>query len=153
MGAREYLLGFRRPTRDYRVDCLQMEAEKRISHSVKASEAHVNVDEGCSRPADPTMPHGRRTVSLFILSLLTPRLLERKRGDDYNEKKKNKQTKRELPFYYFDADAIDHLVRRIDEYKKNVLLSFCNGNCLNGSIYVKVDGRHAIYIFYRFASI
>jgi hypothetical protein len=39
LGAREYLPGFRRPTRDYRVDCLQMEAEKRISHSVKASES------------------------------------------------------------------------------------------------------------------
>lgn len=120
MGAREYLLGFRRPTRDYRVDCLQMEAEKRISHSVKASEAHVNVDEGCSRPADPTMPHGRRTVSLFILSLLTPRLFEAERGDDWNKEKKKKKKKRKRegpPLYYFDTRTLLSMtrLRRSDE--------------------------------------
>lgn len=117
MGAREYLLGFRRPTRDYRVDCLQMEAEKRISHSVKASEAHVNVDEGCSRPADPTMPHGRRTVSLFILSLLTPRLFEAERGDDWNKEEKKKEKERgtsTLLFRHTDA-SIDDSIRRSDE--------------------------------------
>lgn len=100
MGAREYLLGFRRPTRDYRVDCLQMEAEKRISHSVKASGARARQRQRRRGMLQVRGSHDRPDaciVLLFVLSLLTPRL------DCDATSLRTRATIIKISIYYFSA--------------------------------------------------
>lgn len=59
-----------------------MEAEKRISHSVKASESARQRRRGT--PADPTVPP-MHIVPLFISSLLTPCGFQEMKNDDWNK--------------------------------------------------------------------